>query len=98
MTKTVSVIKLREKANHYLLNSPDDMISARHAVGSFIASVLHDTDNYKGFGYLTAADMNNSSGSSVGINGEHGLFPCALSENQGDGRFDDTDNSRICYY
>jgi len=50
--KTVSVGRLLEKANNTLANSVPELVEYRKGIASFISDVLHETGNYKGFGYL----------------------------------------------
>ena len=52
--QTVEVAKLKRMANEYFHNSGDPFRDARRAIQSFVEAVLHDTNNYRGFGYLTA--------------------------------------------
>ena len=66
--KTIEVSNLLAMANNYLLNSKDDLSGERLGVANYITSVLIQTDNYKGFKYLDAKDMESSFlGKSIGI-------------------------------
>jgi hypothetical protein len=50
--KTIEVEKVKKWSNNFLMNSPDEMTGERFGITTLIESVLMDTDNYKGFGYL----------------------------------------------
>ena len=60
--KTIDVAVVRDKANHYLAHTEDecrvlgwnnaDMRSRRMGVASLLETVLLDTGNYHGFGYV----------------------------------------------
>lgn len=50
--KTIPVAFLLEKANNMLEHSTLDLTQARESVAMFVADCLHQTGNYKGFGYL----------------------------------------------
>lgn len=63
--KTIDVETVREMANHFLENSPSaeetsdpveigQRVGQREATANLLASVLHETGNYKGFRYLDA--------------------------------------------
>lgn len=66
--KTIQVTALVEMANNYLRNSEDEKSKERFAIADYIDSVLHKTDNYGGYAYLTIDDMHNSTrGKSIGI-------------------------------
>ena len=49
--KTISVEKIKSKANNLLAN-PDVIMEEKLGVITMIESILHDTDNYNGFMYL----------------------------------------------
>lgn len=53
MAKTIKVSRLVEKANDFFKHSPDSARLDRLNVATFLNSVLHETKNYAGFGYLT---------------------------------------------
>jgi hypothetical protein len=66
--KTIQVTTVVEMANNYLRNSQDDNDKERLVLASFVESILHKTDQYGGFAYLTHDDMRNSNeGKSIGI-------------------------------
>lgn len=66
--KTIQVTTLLEMANNYLRNSEDENNRERLVIADYIDSVLHKTDNYGGFAYLTTDDMHNSTeGKSIGV-------------------------------
>jgi hypothetical protein len=50
--KTIEVGALLWKVNYFLKNSKPEQAFERQAHINFMNSVLHDTENYKGFGYL----------------------------------------------
>ena len=83
--RTVEIAKLTRMANEYFKNSGDPYREARKAIQSFVGAILSDTDNYRGFNYLTAEQSKR--GHTIGIipnreTGEH-VFP---------------DDSRIYFY
>jgi hypothetical protein len=49
--KTVNVADLLWKANFFLKNSKPEQFAERKATHNFMSGILHDTGNYKGFGY-----------------------------------------------
>jgi hypothetical protein len=50
--KTIQVAAVREKANHILAHSKDDMPLQRLGVAHMLEQILHMTDQYKGYTYL----------------------------------------------
>jgi hypothetical protein len=52
MAKTVKVERLLERANRFLELSTKEKTAEREAVARFLSDILHETDNYAGFGYL----------------------------------------------
>lgn len=50
--KTVTVESLIDRANKMLDVSPSGLQNERYAIHHFVAGILHDTGNYKGFNYL----------------------------------------------
>lgn len=87
--KTLSVKTIVEKGNHFLrVHSqvgPEGR-AARKAVASFLETILHDTDNYRGFRYLNAHEMDNNS------------LPCGIifdSSDKHDHKY--PDDSRVAY-
>jgi len=88
MKKTIHISTLVDLANEVLLNSGDEATRERGAICGYIENVLHKTGNYKGFGYLSAVDMEKSrTGKSIGINGTD--YPEC---------FKGTDNTRRHYF
>ena len=87
--KTIKVEEVKTLINHMLLHSRDDNRSGREALQVLIETILMDTGNYHGFGYLTPNDMATSeNGTTYGI--DYGKT---------DGHwFDDTDYTRVFYY
>lgn len=65
MKKTIAISKLKEKANYFFLHSPNDSRPIRESLFVFVSGFLHETGNYKGFGYI---HRNKSlPGNSVGV-------------------------------
>ncbi len=52
MRKTIRISELKEKTNKLLAESKPEAIEGRKAVARFVMDILHETGNYKGFGYL----------------------------------------------
>jgi len=51
--KTIPVVRVKEIANHVLANSTEDFSpEQRLAVAGLLETILMETDNYRGFGYL----------------------------------------------
>ena len=87
--KTIQVSDLREKANAFLLNSDDSQKGERDGVRMFVESVLMETGNYAGFGYLTPNQMKDSEqGASFGID----------PNREQDNWFDGSDHTRVFYF
>ena len=87
--KTIRVDELREKANFFLLNSYDYQKQEREGVRNFIETVLMETGNYAGFGYLTPNQMEDSEqGASFGID----------PNREQDNWFDGSDHTRVFYF
>lgn len=56
--KTIPVLTIVEKANHFLAESTGEFGSHRRlGVCSFVESILHMTDQYNGFGFLDADNV-----------------------------------------
>jgi len=64
--KTISVEKIKNKANELLAN-PDIIMEEKLGVITMIESVLHETDNYNGFMYLMLGE--NGSAPRLGTDG-----------------------------
>ena len=64
--KTISVEKIKNKANELLAN-PDIIMEEKLGVITMIEFVLHETDNYNGFMYLILEE--NGSAPSLGTDG-----------------------------
>lgn len=92
---TVKVSEVKELINNMLLNSTDDNIQGREALGVALESLLVNTGNYKGFDYLNRLDMlKSANGTTVGINlTKEGQF-----EKDPTRRFSDVDFSRVFYF
>ena len=84
--KTVDVDALRIKVNSMLANSTGS-ISERIGMFQVLEDVLLDSGNYKGFRYLTEAEV--PEGFKPGINSD--------SDNS-DTKFTNCDSTRIHYY
>ena len=52
MKKTFPIAALLEKANWMLEHSKDELKEARESIALFTSDILHQTGNYKGFGFL----------------------------------------------
>jgi len=66
--KTVDIKTVIDYVNSILLYSQDDMIEMRQGAINLAEALLHKTDNYKGYGYLSLRDMEESvMGTTVGI-------------------------------
>ena len=92
--KTFNVEAVKAKVNALMLNSKDDAADVRQGASMVLESILHDSGNYRGFGYLTVKDMENSQGgTTVGVNnGPDGwVEPCYTK------RFLNTDETRRYY-
>jgi len=63
--KTIPVENIREQANRIFLNSKNDYADQRKALQYFVADLLMQTGNYKGFGYLSKSDV--TPGTTFGI-------------------------------
>jgi hypothetical protein len=55
--KTADVEALLDMANNYLKNTPDKCRGERLGVASFVESILHRADRYKGYRYLEGHEM-----------------------------------------
>ena len=90
--KTISIELIKEKANSMLLHSQDEKTEARSAIHSFVNMLLHDVNAYKGFGYLSARQMEESrNGKSIGVlERDH--------RNPNKDLFAGTDQTRIFFY
>ena len=75
MNKNAMVAKLIKQANFFLLNSGDDYKQGREVLASFIEGVLHDANKYKGFRYLTQAEMKPGFSYGVEHRPEGNVFP-----------------------
>lgn len=93
--KTIKVEDLKNQVNQ-MLKTSDDNKEYRHGLMTVLESVLHATDNYRGFRYLRENEV--PKGEFPGINYEvntSGHFvPCDDYVQ----RFFNTDDSRVHYY
>jgi len=88
--KTFSVEKFKKYVNDFCLHSADNKQQAREYLGLYLEKILVETNNYKGFNYLTREMMKNSrEGLSIGMN------DLTLPYEE---RFENTDYTRIYYY
>lgn len=96
--KTFSVEAFKVKVNNFLLNSPDNCIDKRQAHMSMVENILMDSNNYKGFNYLTKKMMFKSElGTTIGINTYDSSEK--LAEMQANNTlFNGTDKTRVFYY
>ena len=86
--KTVDVEFLRTFVNSTLQHTPDGQKDYRQGVITVLESVLHKTGNYRGFGYLTEEDMENTTHNIPGIR----LAPGTKD------KWENTDETRIKYF
>ena len=49
--KTIGVAEILVKANFFLEHSKPEYVAERKATHNLMASILHDTGNYRGFGF-----------------------------------------------
>ena len=92
MRKTIKVSDLVRRANRIMLHTSDEGKQAREAIFNFTSNFLHETGNYKGFGYLTQENMRKSdNGKSFGV------LPYNPTDPEAD-RFVGTDDSRRFFY
>ena len=87
--KTYTVEDLKNKVNHMILHSPDRHKNGRESLGVLLESVLMETGNYRGFGYLTPDNMKAS---------ENGISFGIQYDEKGNPNFEDTDHTRVNYY
>lgn len=52
--KTVNVEFVKERTNTFLATSDDSMAEMRKGMAALLESVLHETNNYHGFQYLSS--------------------------------------------
>ena len=86
----LSVQFIVEHANQILRNSDADRVKQREGVQTLVESILHDSDNYKGFRYLLADEVADGV---PGINYLDGV-PHPDYEK----RFANTDRTRVMYF
>jgi len=65
--KTIAVIEIIRLANLQLKQSVDEAREMRQGIILLLERILHDTENYSGYGYLSASSMKDQPGKSVGI-------------------------------
>jgi len=85
--KTFNVVEFKELVNSTLASTPEDAVQYRHGVIACLEFILHDTGNYKGFRYLTAAEV------PYGLPGINGPIEDLSYEE----RFANTDSTRRAY-
>ena len=91
--KTIRVSDLRLKANDMLSLSACSL-EKREGVIALLTSVLHETGNYRGFGYLDSTQV--PDGHKPGINNlPKGKDWATVTMSE---KFDNTDNTRVIYY
>lgn len=84
--KTIQVSYLREKINKMILFSENKNVNGREALIVLAESILHESGNYRGFGYIDKAVS--LTGSTFGV--DH-------SRPEGE-RFEGTDKTRVHYF
>ena len=50
--KTIEIETVKQKVNNFLSESKDEMKGGRVALCVFVETILHETENYKGFSYI----------------------------------------------
>ena len=96
--KTFDVEKFKEQANNALQVSKG-VIGPKERVGIYLTleTVLHETGNYKGYGYLTRNDV--PAGELPGINTDEEGNVLPYDPQNGDNRrFNNCDDTRRYYY
>lgn len=92
--KTIQIKNIKKRVNDFLHDSKDFMKPERQVMATFLESVLMDTQNYRGFGYLNKNHMEDSAeGTTVGINSDKDRR--LLKQEK---RFKSTDSSRVQYF
>ena len=91
--KTFSVEALKDRTNAYLATDAKEDGAARQALMTILESVLHETGNYAGFGYLSS-DQISITNARPGINT---TVDGRMVEEYGH-RFADTDRTRVKYF
>ena len=51
--KTIKVEDIKQQANHFFLNSHNELSSERKSVQHFVGNLLMSVGSYNGYGYLT---------------------------------------------
>lgn len=87
--KTFEVETLKNRINHMLASSAADEVQFRTAYIVLLESILHETGNYKGFGYLLEGTCTGR----PGIN-----YLDGMPHPDYDKRFENTDKTRVVYY
>ena len=85
--KTVSIKSLVERVNKANASTADNWKDEREGNNRFLEQILHDAGAYRGFGYLSARELEGDA-MSVGIREQH---------EDGTWNFDDTDHTRVKY-
>ena len=85
--KTQTIDEIVTRANEYLRITDADMRDRRQGVIDFVTSMLMQTGNYRGFGYLPETEVANGVG---GINYVDGVPHHDIVE-----RFANTDRTRV---
>ena len=65
MTKTIKVNLVKETANRMLMDSPNDAVDYRQGVINMTQTLLMETQNYRGFRYLSKDEV--APGYTVGV-------------------------------
>ena len=90
----IKVDRILEKGNIILRSQYYSSVEMRQAIMCFVEDVLHETDNYRGFQYLTPNEL--PTGVVPGIN----VIPMSVAvtlsvDDAYKLRFENTDNTRI---
>ena len=96
MRKTLNISDLVNNANSMLKHSADECADMRRGMMNLVETTLMGAGAYKGYRYLSPADMAESDmGSSFGIN----PAPVGVGVDPEDwDKFEGTDRTRVAYY
>jgi len=85
--KTFNVDQFKELVNNTLASTTENEVQYRHGIIAALEHILHDTGNYKGYRYLTVAEV------PYGLPGINGPIEDLSYEE----RFANTDSTRRAY-
>lgn len=87
--KTFNVSELVDMVNGICKDSAPDLVDRRQGAMNVLEAVLHQTGNYRGFGYLLKGECDGNPGVNYLGNLPHPNY---------DLRFKDTDRTRVMYF